>query len=229
LNFFSSYIYESRFVYLLPQQNVRQEEPLFEDFKNMTLNRIITDDKVDSTITETSNNPVTSSSVYVALTGKIDVTQGTDRAGKLLKVGTSGDVVLSYHYHASTHNIGGTDAIATASSSSNGLLSSTDWNTFNNKQNALPTGVQYTIPAYATLLKSNRDTNGVYRTYTWKLLNRSESCDVARMWISTLSADYLSRTFVIYGDLTGSTVLSSFLFTRTLDEYGNLVSEELAA
>jgi len=61
----------------------------------MTIARVITDDKVDSTITETSSHPVSSSSVFAALGGKIDVDQGTEYAGKLLKVGASGSVVLS--------------------------------------------------------------------------------------------------------------------------------------
>jgi len=59
------------------------------------LSRIITDDKVDSTITETSVNPVSSSSVYAALGGKIDTDQGAENAGRIMKVGTSGSVVLA--------------------------------------------------------------------------------------------------------------------------------------
>jgi len=129
--------------------------------------------------------------------------------------------------HASTHNIGGTDAITTASGTTNGLLSSTDWSIFNAKQNALPTGILYSIPARATLEKSNRDSNGVYLTYTWQILEILESRDIARKWVSTLSADYLSRTLVIY-DASGN-ALASYLFTRTLDEYGNLIKEELVA
>lgn len=85
-------------------------------------------------------------------------------------------------------------------------------------------GLYYAIPPTANLTKSNKDTNGVYRVYTWEL--GTPIAGLPAKWVSTLSTDYLTRTLVIY-DSNKTTVLKTCTFTRTLDSDYSLVSETM--
>ena len=50
---------------------------------------------VDSAVTSESENPVSSSALYQKFSEKVDVNQGASNAGKILKVNSAGDLVLS--------------------------------------------------------------------------------------------------------------------------------------
>lgn len=50
---------------------------------------------VDSAVTDASENPVSSSALYQKFSEKVDVNQGASNAGKILKVNSAGDLVLS--------------------------------------------------------------------------------------------------------------------------------------
>jgi len=92
------------------------------------------------------------------------------------------------------------------------------------KQDALPVVFLQAIPANVNLVKSNKDAKGVYLTYTWDLT--VPIVDYPAKWVSNLSADYLSRTLTVYGS-DKTSVITTYSFTRTLDEDGNLLTETL--
>ena len=50
---------------------------------------------IDSAVTSASENPVSSSALYQKFSEKVDVNQGASNAGKILKVNSAGDLVLS--------------------------------------------------------------------------------------------------------------------------------------
>lgn len=50
---------------------------------------------IDSAVTSESENPVSSSALYQKFSEKVDVNQGASNAGKILKVNSAGDLVLS--------------------------------------------------------------------------------------------------------------------------------------
>ena len=68
-------------------------------------------------------------------TQELDLTEGVSDHADLS--GLQGGTVGEYYHMTSTEN---TEATQIASGSQDGLLSSTDWTTFNNKQDALSTG-----------------------------------------------------------------------------------------
>jgi len=81
------------------------------------------------------------------------------------------------------------------------------------------------IPYDANLVKSSKDSNGVYLKYTWEL--SKVITGMPAKWVSELSTDYTTRTLTVY-DSDKTTVISTVRFTRTLDEDGSLISEILA-
>jgi len=91
-------------------------------------------------------------------------------------------------------------------------------------QKKLPTAFLQAIPANANLVKSGKDSNGVYLVYTWDLT--TPITGMPGKWVSTLSADYLTRTVQVY-DSDKTTLLSTYTFARVLDSDGSLISEIL--
>jgi len=117
-----------------------------------------------------------------------------------------------------------------------------DWNTLTNKPSTFPPSSHtHTIadvsdfpdyiPFSANLTKSNKDSNGIYKTCTWELPNAKVVSGQPAKWTSVLSGGtspkYTYRTVTVYGS-NKTTVLRTYTFSRSYDSDGDLLSETLS-